>query len=187
MLCHKMWTFTLDTSCVLHAVQRQAQAPAVEALLDAARAARVSLWLSAAFAADQSGASNEHLRANLEWLAGQPVNQELPGPFRLDYSALDGPDVLIDDDTAKVAEIVEEILLPPHLRVGQLDGQDEPQMAKWRRKVNDVQHLVAHHMAGHDGFVTTDFDDMIKRSRELWTRAQILVLTPTEAVALLQS
>ena len=60
-------------------------------------------------------------------------------------------------------------------------------MAKWRRKVNDVQHLVAHHMAGHDGFVTTDFDDMIKRSRELWTRAQILVLTPTEAVALLQS
>lgn len=107
MLSHKMWTFTLDTSCVVHAVQRQAQAPAVEALLDAARAGRVCLWLSAAFAADQSRASGEHLRANLDWLAGQPVNQGLPAPFRLDYSALDGPDVLVADDTAEVADIVE--------------------------------------------------------------------------------
>jgi hypothetical protein len=177
-----MQTFTLDTSCVIHAAQQQAEAGAVERLVDAARKSRVTLWLTAAFAADQTRGSSEHLRANLEWLAGRPVNQALSGPFRLDYSQLDGPDVLIDDDTAEIIAIVEEVLLRPACRVGQLDASDQALMERWSRKINDVQHLAAHHMAGHDAFVTSDFDDMVKKRQDLWTRAKIRVLTPTEAL-----
>jgi hypothetical protein len=38
-------------------------------------------------------------------------------------------------------------------------------MAKWRRKVNDVQHLTAHLMAGRGAFVTSDRDDMLTSAR----------------------
>jgi hypothetical protein len=177
-----MPVFTLDTSCVIHAVQHQAEAGPVERLVDAAREDRVILWLTAAFAADQTRASSEHLRANLDWLADRPVNQASSGPFRLDYSQLDGPDVLIDGETAEIISIIEEVLLPPAYRVGHLDASDQSLMERWRRKINDVQHLAAHHMAGHDAFVTSDFDDMVKKRQDLWTRANIGVLTPTEAV-----
>ena len=100
----------------------------------------------------------------------------------MDYSQLDGPDVLIDDDTAEIIAIVEEVLLRPAYRVGQLDASDRALMERWSRKINDVQHLAAHHMAGHDAFVTSDFDDMVKKRQDLWNRAKIRVLTPTEAL-----
>ena len=178
---------TLDTSCVIHAVHDQSQAGDVERLIDAAIKARVTLWLTAAFAADQALASSDHLHANLAWLAERPVNQAIPGPFRLDYSALDGPDVLIDESTSVAIGIIEKVLLPKRYRPGQIDGEDQQLMKRWRRKLHDVQHLAAHHMAGHDAFVTTDVDDMIKKRDELWKRASIRVVTPAEALALLDS
>ena len=177
-----MLTFTLDTSCVIHAVEHQAEADPVERLVDVAREGGVTLWLTAAFAADQTRASSEHLRANLAWLADRPVNRGLSGPFRLDYSQLGGPDVLIDDETVRLISTLEEVLLPLHYRVGQLDASDQSLMQRWRRKINDVQHLAAHRMAGHDAFITSDFDDILKKRQDLWLRARIRVLTPTEAV-----
>ena len=80
-----MQTFTLDTSCVIHAAQQQAEAGAVERLVDAARKSRVTLWLTAAFAADQTRASSEHLRANLEWLA-EPDPSIKPYPDRFAWT-----------------------------------------------------------------------------------------------------
>lgn len=177
-----MAVFTLDTSCVIHAVQRQDHATAVEKLTGAARAGRVTLWLTSAFDADMSRASSENLHANLEWLAVQPVLQGAPGPFRLDYSYLEGPDVLLSDDQATVIDAIEDIVLPHEYRIGRLRPEEEEFMAKWRRKINDVQHLAAHYMADHDAFVTSDNDDIVKKRKQLWEAAGILVYTPDEAV-----
>lgn len=181
---HHCWvqTFTLDTGCIIAAVQQQKHAKDVERLTEAAREGKVTLWLTAAFAADQTRASSQNLRANAVWLATQPILQGTPGPFRLDYSRLDGPDVLVSDEQAAVIEAIEDIVLPAEYRVGQLRTDDERFMDKWSRRVNDVQHLAAHHMAGHDAFVTGDHDDIVKRRDELWERARILVHTPVEAV-----
>jgi hypothetical protein len=55
-------------------------------------------------------------------------------------------------------------------------------MAKWRRKVNDVQHLTAHLIAGHYAFVTSDDDDMLKKRADLQARTGIVVVNPAEAV-----
>jgi hypothetical protein len=55
-------------------------------------------------------------------------------------------------------------------------------MARWRRKKNDVQHLLAHLIAGHDAFVTSDDDDMLKKRAELRARTGIAVVDPAEAV-----
>lgn len=181
MMCG-MPVFTLDTSCVLHAVEQQEQAAAVERLADAARAGRVTLWLTAAFNADMTRASSEQLQANLTWLAGQPILQTVPGPFRLDYSDLDGRDVLVSDEQALVIGAVEDIVLSSVYRVGRLRADDQEVMARWSRKINDVQHLAAHHMAGHDAFVTSDHKDIVNKREELWERARIRVYTPGEAV-----
>jgi hypothetical protein len=107
---------TLDTSCVIHAVQRQAHAAAVEDLVKAASAGRVALFLTAAFTADLSRASAENRGANLAWLAEQPILRGVPGPFRLDYSRLDGDDVLVSDEEAVVITRIENIVLQPHPR-----------------------------------------------------------------------
>lgn len=177
-----MQTFTLDTGCIIAAVQQQDHAKDVERLTETARQGKVMLWLTAAFAADQTRASSQNLRANAVWLARQPILQRAPGPFRLDYSRLGGPDVLVSDKQAAVVETIEDIVLPAGYRVGQLRIDDERFMDKWRRRINDVQHLAAHHMAGHDAFVTGDHDDIVKRRDQLWERLRIRVYTPDEAV-----
>ena len=183
-----MRTFTLDTGCIIAAVQQQEHAKHVEQLIRFAREGRVTLWLTAAFAADQTRASSEYVRANQAWLAEQPVLQAAPGPFRLDYSYLHDPDVLVSDEQAAVIEAIEDLLLPPEYRVGRLPTNGGEQfMAKWSRKINDVQHLAAHHMAGHDAFVTGDHDDIVKRRDQLWERVRILVYTPGEAVEAIHS
>lgn len=186
MMCG-MPVFTLDTSCIIHAVQQQEHAAAVERLTDAARAGRVTLWLTAAFDADMTRAWSEHLRANLTWLAGQPILRAAPGPFRLDYSCLDGADVLVSDEQALVIDAVEDIVLPSEYRVGRLRTDDQRLMARWSRKINDVQHLAAHQMAAHDAFVTSDHDDILGKREQLWERVRIRVYTPDEAVQAVDS
>jgi hypothetical protein len=176
-------SLTLDTSCVIHGAQSQSEADSVEVLVALARQGEVGLWLAEAFEADLERASDAHRRANLVWLQSRPVARNVPGPFRLDYSVLDGRDVLVDESTARVAQIVEEIVLPANLRVGRLDSADRGATARWRRRINDVQHLLAHHMSGHDAFVTTDHDDIIRNATLLHDRAGIRVLSPQQAVA----
>jgi len=183
----RVQTFTLDTSCVIAAVQQQEHAKDVERLTEAAREGQVTLWLTAAFAADQTRASSEYVRANLAWLAEQPILQAAPGPFRLDYSYLDGPDVLVSDQQAAVIDAIEDIVLSAEYRVGQLPTDNEEFMAKWSRKINDVQHLAAHHMAGHNALVTGDHHDIVKRRDQLWERVRILIFTPGEAVEAIHS
>jgi hypothetical protein len=124
--------------------------------------------------ADQARASDENYQANLQWLSERPLIQPVPGPFRFDLTTLDGPDVLVSDENAEVDEKIKSILRPSY-RTGD---------AFPSRKINDVHHLAAHLMAGHDAFVTQDEDDMIKRRQALLDDVGITAVTPAEAVAL---
>jgi hypothetical protein len=65
------------------------------------------------------------------------------GPFRIDfdYSYLDGPDVLVSDEQALVIDAVEDIVVSSEYRVGRLRTDDQELMARWSRRLNDVQHL----------------------------------------------
>lgn len=87
----------------------------------------------------------------------------MPGGFRLDYSRLGIDSVLLSDEQAAIVRMLDEILLPKRYQVGNLRADDEASMAKWRRKANDVQHLTAHLIAGHDAFVTSNDDDLLKK------------------------
>jgi hypothetical protein len=107
-------------------------------------------------------------------LSERPLIQQIPGPFRFDLSTFDGLDVLASDEIAEVDEKIKSILRPSYKA-----GDAFPS-----RKINDVHHLTAHLMAGHDAFVTQDGDDMIKRRQVLLNGVGIMVVTPTEAVAL---
>jgi hypothetical protein len=174
-------TLTLDTSAVLHGVQRQAFAEHVDSLVDLARAGVAGIWITSAFEDDQLRASDPNRRANLEWLAERPCIGEVPGPFRLDYSVLGGKDVLVDDRAAELGSLVERIVLPPSLWPGSADPQ-AVSPATWRKRLIDVQHLVAHVMAGHDLFVTTDQDDILRKRNRLLSEVGIRVVDPLEAI-----
>jgi hypothetical protein len=178
-----VWKLTLDTSCVIHAVQKQGHAAAVENLVGAARTGRLALFLTAAFTADLSRASAANRGANLAWLAEQPILRGVPGPFRLDYSRLDGRDVLIADEQAVVITRIENIVLPHRYQVGRVNDADPDFAAKRNRKMHDVQHLAAHYMAGHDAFVTSDEDDILKKRGRLRRETAIVALSLDEAVA----
>jgi hypothetical protein len=174
--------FTLDTSCVIHAVSQQAYGPDVEKLAVLCGEGAGELWLTTAFDDDQESAGEVRLAANLRWIGERPVMGRIAQPMRLDYSPLDGPSILIDDRTADACRAIEEILLPPSLRGAALDANDGQLMGRWRRRIKDVQHLAAHFYYGHDVFVTSDHKDMIGKRDKLLRRTGIVIENPTEAV-----
>ncbi len=179
-----MLRLTLDTSSVIHGAQAQPYGPQIDELVQLAHSSQVGLWITAAFSVDQERASMDQRQRNLEWLSERPVIGRVPGPFRLNYSMLGGPDVLITKEQKAVATKIEEILLPESYRVGNLQEDDESLMARWRRKANDVQHLTAHFMADHDAFVTSDQDDMLAKREVIRERTGIVIVDPVEAVTL---
>ena len=163
-----MLRLTLDTCSVIDGAQAQAYGPQVDELVDLARDGRVSLWTTEAFEVDQERASLDKQQRNLAWLSDRSFIGRVPGPFRLGYSKLGGPDFLVDDDNIAAVDALLE--------------DDAALMAKWRRKVTDVHHLTGHLMAGHDAFVTSDHDDMLKKRADLRARTGIVVVSPAEAV-----
>ncbi|MFL6223716.1 MAG: hypothetical protein ACJ75K_13065, partial [Actinomycetes bacterium] len=72
--------------------------------------------------------------------------------------------------------------LPEELQRGRLDDNDPVLLAFNRRKVTDVQHLTAHLIAGHDAFVTSDYDDMLRKRDAIRRRTGIVVVNPAVAV-----
>jgi hypothetical protein len=170
-----MLRLTLDTSSVIHGAQEQEYGAQIDELVDLARGGRVGLWITTAFAVDQEGAPADKHRRNLEWLAQRPLIGSVPGLWRFDYSGFDGPEVdgpdrFVDDRGAAVDEALRQIL-----RRGSTSS---------RRKITDVQHLTAHFMAGHDAFVTSDQDDMLHKRQVIQQRTGIVVVDPSEAVAM---
>jgi len=182
-----MLRFTLDTSGVIHAVQAQRYGPQVDELVELGRQGRVGLWITTAFGNDQERAPADKHQRNLAWLSERPLIGTVPGGFRLNYSRLGIDTALLSEEQAATVRTIDEILLPTRYQVGNLRADDEISMAKWRRKANDVQHLTAHLIAGHDAFVTSDDDDMLKKRAELQTRAGIVVVDPLEAVQMAHS
>lgn len=176
-----MLRLTLDTSVVISAAQGQRHAREISQLVTLVQNGRLALALARTFEVEQQRASEMNRLQNLSWLSSCPVHRHV-APFRLDYSPLGGGDVLIGGNTDQIAAAVEQILLPPKYRSGNLSANDAVFMATWRRKINDVQHLISHHMSGYDAFVTQDDDDMLKKRGLLRSRVGIDVIDPTEAV-----
>ena len=178
-----MLRLTLDTCSVIDGAQAQGYGPQVDELVDLARDGRVSLWTTEAFEVDQERASLDKQQRNLAWLSDRSFIGRVPGPFRLGYSKLGGPDFLVDDDNiAAVDALLCEILLRERYQAANLQEDDAALMAKWRRKVTHVHHLTGHLMAGHDAFVTSDHDDMLKKRADLRARTGIVIVSPAEAV-----
>ncbi len=177
-----MMRLTLDTSCVIHRAQGQAFAEPFNELVDLAPEGLIGLWLTSASQDDQSRASSVHRQTNADWLRSRTVLGEVPGPFRLDHSKIGGEDVVLDDRTAEVGEVIERIVLSAGLGRGSLDINDRVQMARWRKRVTDVEHLIAHAMAGHDLFVTTDSEDILRKWEARRLEAGIEVAHPDVAL-----
>jgi hypothetical protein len=179
-----MLRLTLDTGCVIDAAQAQPRGPQVVELVDLARQGRVGLWITEAFTVDQETAPADKAQRNLAWLSQQPVIGRVPGPWRVGYSGLDGPDGFTDDASAAADLALREIILTAQLQRGRLDENDLAQLARNRDKVTDVQHLTAHLMAGHDAFVTSDHDDLLRHRQAIRRLTGIVVVDPVEAVQL---
>jgi hypothetical protein len=162
---------TLDTSSVIHGAQAQRYGPEIDELVDLARQGQVGLWITTAFAVDQEHAPADKRQRNLAWLSERPLIGSVPGPFRFDYSGLDGPDGFVGGQHADADAALRDILFP---------SGSAPRAS--RRKITDVQHLTAHLMAGHDAFVTSDQEDMLRRREVIRSRTGIVVVNPAEAV-----
>jgi hypothetical protein len=165
-----MLRLTLDTSTIIHGAQGQQYGAQVDDLVELGQRGQVELCRTSAFAVDQERAPADKHQRNLAWLAQRPHIGSHPGPWRLDYSGFDGPDWFLDGRAAAVDEALKQIL-----RRGS---------ASSRRKITDVQHLTAHFMAGYDVFVTSDKGDMLRRREVIRQRTGIVVVDPTEAVAM---
>jgi hypothetical protein len=167
-----MLRFTLDTSSVIHAAQAQPYGPQVDELVDLARQGRVGLWITSAFTVDQETAPPDRHQRNLAWLSDRPLIGRVAGPCRRGYSRRGGPDLRTDAATSATDAALRELLLPGRATVA------------GRRKLSDVQHLTAHLMAGHDAFVTSDHDDLLRHRQAIRRLTGIVVVDPLEAVQL---
>ena len=123
-------------------------------------------------AADHDLNRREQLREVLE---GYPTAG--PGPFRVDISTLDGPDVLASDADADLANRLEQTLWPG-------GGARNPKRV--RSRMTDVDHLLVHLRSGRDVFVTLDRDVLDKREK-LRSQFGIRVARPSEVLEELDS
>jgi hypothetical protein len=155
-------SLTLDTSFVIHAVQRQDRAALMDQLVDAARGGRVELWLTTAFDRDQETAPPAHAEANRRWIENSPIRDVVPGPARWDYSVWDGPDVLVDEEYGSVDEALRRVVLPRRLWAESMTDQSALSHDDVRH-LHDLQHLAAHRLAGHDAFITSDVKDILRK------------------------
>ena len=174
--------FTLDTSCVIHAVSKEAYGPEVEELVRLCGQGAGELWLTTAFDEDQENAGEARRAANLRWINERPFKGRIGQPLRCDFSVLDGRSIVIDQRTSDAVEAIEEILLSADFRRTSLSAGDSRIAERWRRRIKDVQHLGAHFFYRHDVFVTTDKDDMIKKRDKLRRQTGIVIENPSEAV-----
>jgi hypothetical protein len=161
----------LDTSCIIAAVGGEQGSNEIEELVELARSGKIGIVITSGFDVDQRRASNERRQANLEWLTRAAI-LPVPGPFRLGMSQLGGPDVLTDDDIPAVDEAISTIV------VGMTPGEAPT------KRMQDVHHLTAHHMAKCDAFVTLDDDDMIRKRADLKAKVGIVIVTPSDAVVM---
>ncbi|GAA3242327.1 hypothetical protein [Nonomuraea helvata] len=174
---------TLDSNCIIDAVQRQGAWQHVERLVELARGGHVQLWITDAFDAEQIRARDEHREANLRWLADRPLIGRTVPVMRLDYpTAILGVAVLASDEGADADRTIQDIILPQELRPGHVDPGDTKATKRQAKRIHDVHHLSAHWTAEHDFFVTRDEDDMLKKREELKRRVGIVVLTPAEVL-----
>lgn len=97
----------------------------------------------------------------------------VPALARLDVSTWDRGDVLASDEDAAMANEVMAVVRPNAVfRVGHVNS---------RNSATDVDHVVAHLLAGRDIFVTLD-KRVLKRANALAERFSIVVCTPSESV-----
>jgi hypothetical protein len=164
--------YTIDTSIVVAAEQLQTahDLDAIVLLIGLCRQGSVVLQLTEAYERDFARyRGDDARRERLAWLEQSPVvKRRASGAFRLDVSALDGNDLLADDELAKL-ELALASILPIK------NGAPA-------RVYSDIDHLIAHYMSGADAFITVD-ERTILRHREALAELGITVLTPAEAVA----
>jgi hypothetical protein len=178
---------TIDTNCVIHSVQAQQYGDEVDELVRLARLGVVDLSLTTAFDVDQERAGSANRALNLQWLSERPMIDRIPQPARWGYSDWGGGSVWAPDGIDEVSAEIERLVLSAKYRAGHLDVDDPDLMGRWRRKVTDVQHLLAHHMSGNDAFVTSDEDDMVKKRDALQAATGIVIYTLPQAVQFIRS
>lgn len=184
-----MLTFTLDTGCVIAAVNNEPEAGDVEHLVGLARAGEIRLARTTGFEADQTTAAPKNQRQNLNWLRSVPI---LSAAGVLRFSSGD-----VDEQGNPISK--RDRVNYPFFNSGGFGG---PGTTQWEKQIKaillpgvlstenagrrmiDVHHLLAHQMAGHDYFVTLNSNDMITggRRERLRSGVRIKVITPAEAV-----
>ena len=93
--------------------------------------------------------------------------QRIGAPFRLDFSKLDGDDVLASTSFGEVSESIDAEL--------QREGLSERKRPDWR----DWDHLHGHYSAGRDVFLTWD-GGILGIASQLKARLGITVMMPEE-------
>ena len=92
--------------------------------------------------------------------------------FRLDYSTLDGGDVLADEAWAREVDELMYLVFP---------GAD-PNSPRHKNRVADIDHLMGHKLSGRDVFVTND-KGILTHQEELRHRFGITVMAPLDLVS----
>jgi hypothetical protein len=118
---------------------------------------------------EKAGSEREELRKR--WVSDRPCIQNVPGPGTLDVTRLDAGDVYVSDEQLQRLEPLQGILGKP---VGSQN---------WRRSELDRHHVGAAVLAEADGFVTTDYHDILRHKDEILEATGIRAVNPTEAVA----
>jgi hypothetical protein len=178
-----MLRLTLDTCSVIDGAQAQPYGPQMAELWGLARDGRVRLWITEAFTVDQDARRRTSSSATG---SGSASNRSSgPSRGRSGSATPSWAGLTSSSTTTKPSPSTPSCArssCASDTQAANLQEDDAALMAKWRQKVTDVHHLTGHLMAGHDAFVTSDHDDMLKKRADLQARIGIVVVSPAEAV-----
>ena len=160
-----MPTATLDTNVLEEYWREQNNAAVTESLLDLAMRGQVDLAITSRISADIPDLPLANRINDLPELSVQQIGSV----FRLDYSALDGGDVLGSDSFLDVTTAID-------------DKFDRQGRRKKRPDWRDWDHLHGHYLSGREMFLTWD-RPLLEVASELQEKLGIVVQTPQEYLA----
>jgi len=189
-------TYTLDTNCIIDVDERRQDYLDVFKLVEAYNDNKIDLALVAAAASEKQkdGSYLESFRVFTERLKqlNFPDIPALPAITYWDISFWD-KSILANEQMKETEKLIFETLFPKiaynWVSYANENGVDPKELKssslgkKWRNRLCDVQAFWAHTHAQRDVFVTSDA--VFRRLQKVPAFANVVIATPSEAVALL--
>jgi len=160
-----MKLLTVDTNVLINRIKREGDYAAAQCLLSLDAQGDIEIKVTSRIKIDVPHETLHSQIMALAVVARGPIGSS----FTIGFSAVEGDDMIADNEIAEMGNALMRLLFPA----------SDPTNPKHMNRIADVDHLIAHHMAKREIFITED-RGILERQTMLSERFGLTVMSPME-------